>query len=140
MTSRLEARMTPSLLERLTDDQPANSRDPYVSAWEEQRLIRDGIRRDLAVLLNCRRNDSDVPAAFELTRACVLMFGIPDYTAFNLKDTNDQETLRASIERAVRLFEPRLARVAVTFETTEQPEPAIHFHLEAAIVGTHHCF
>lgn len=80
--------------------------------------INSGIKaylcRDLGDLLNTRRAEQDFDIAFEEASNSLLTFGIPDFTSYNLKNTADQEKIRISIERAIRQFEPRLARVKVS--------------------------
>ncbi len=132
MVPRLHQRVAQSLLDRLTDREPLQKKDPYVSPWEEERILRAAIRRDLAALLNCRRA-GELPVEFASAQASLLTFGIPDYTAFNLGNPDDREKLRASIERAVRLFEPRLTRVSVALENETTGVPSVRFHIDALL-------
>jgi type VI secretion system protein ImpF len=130
MNPRTETPLTPSLLDRLTDEQPGVSRDSYLGPWEQQRQVRAAIRRDLTTLLNIRRTD-DIPSEFEQVRASLLTMGILDYTSLNLMNPENQELLRRSIERAIRQFEPRLTRVSVALEIPESRLLTLRFRIDA---------
>src|SRR5204863_4223628 len=90
---------TLSLLDRLTDKQATSS------SWAE---VKAALCEDLAALLNTRRAESDFDASYEQATNSLLTFGVADFTQYNLKNADEQERVRHSIERAIRLFEPRL--------------------------------
>ena len=52
--------------------------------------------------------ERDFDPAYEQATNSLLSFGVTDFTAYNLKSGVDQELVRRSIERSIRLFEPRL--------------------------------
>jgi len=45
----------------------------------------------------------------------------------------EQERVRRSIERAIRLFEPRLTRVTVTLEPLDPLRPLLRFQISALL-------
>lgn len=106
----MEQRVVGSLFDRLTDYEPRNSREAPSTESDRSRLHKDGVARDLTSLLNTRRSESDIPEAFSYTRESVAAYGIQDFTTAPM----DREAIRRAIERAVRLFEPRLSRVQVS--------------------------
>lgn len=106
----MERRVVASLLDRLTDDQPRHLREAPSPELDRLRLHKDSVARDLTNLLNVRRSESDIPEAFSSTRASVAAYGIQDFTTAPM----DREAIRRAVERAVRLFEPRLSRVQVS--------------------------
>ena len=108
--------MRSSLLDRLTDSDAESSFD-----------------RDLAALLNARRQARYLDPAFEQTSNSVLTFGVEDFTSCNLNSTVDQERVRRSIERAIRQFEPRLARAVVSLAQPEPFHPVLSLRVEAEI-------
>src|SRR3982074_3286660 len=108
--------ITLSLLDRLTDLEPASRADARSSPWEEVREYKASLCRDLAAILNTRRSEEVIDPKYEQAFNSVLTFGVADFTSFNLKNSIEQEAVRRSIERAIRQFEPRLARVTVTLE------------------------
>ena len=99
-----------SLFDRLTDYDPRNSREAPRPEWEQLRLQKESVARDLTNLLNVRRSENDIPEEFLQTRESVAAYGIADFTAAPM----DREGIRRIIERTVRLFEPRLSRVQVS--------------------------
>jgi type VI secretion system protein ImpF len=99
-----------SLLDRLTDFEPRNSREIAPPEWEQLREFKNSVARDLTSLLNTRRSENDMPEDFQYTRESVAAYGIQDFTTAPM----DRESIRRAIERSVRIFEPRLARVLVT--------------------------
>jgi type VI secretion system protein ImpF len=119
-----------SFIDRLVDSSEA--RRPK-NSWEQDRELRASLCRDLTDLLNTRRSDRDVDPSFDEAAKSLLMYGIPDFTQFDLKNSADQERVRISIERAIRLFEPRLTRVKVIPEPPNPLNPALHFLIEARL-------
>jgi type VI secretion system lysozyme-like protein len=101
-----------SLLSRLTDLEPRNSREVQPPEWEQIREYKESVARDLTNLLNTRRSEADIPEDFPATRECVAAYGIQDFTVAPM----DREAIRRAVERSVRIFEPRLTRVSVALE------------------------
>src|SRR5271169_307650 len=125
--------MALSLLDRLIDLEPDSKRDARTSDWEEMRQLKAALCRDLAALLNTRRAEEDFPPGYEEATNSLLSFGVIDFTSYNLKGRIDQERVRRSIERAVRLFEPRLARVTVSMEEPDPLRPVLQFQIVATL-------
>lgn len=98
-----------SLFDRLTDFDPRNSREAPPPEWEQLRAYKESVARDLTNLLNVRRSDKDIPEEFVQTRESLAVYGLEDFTTAPM----DREAIRRAVERAVRLFEPRLTRVQV---------------------------
>lgn len=101
----------PSLFDRLTDLDPRNSREVPPPEWEQLQQFKDSVARDLTNLLNTRRSESEIPEEFELTRQSLAAYGLQDFTATPM----DRDAIRRTIESTIRLFEPRLIRVHVSF-------------------------
>jgi type VI secretion system protein ImpF len=116
-----------SLLDRLAAiESPLNR-------WEQRRELERSLCRDLTDLLNTRRAEQDFDAGYEEATNSLLSFGIPDFTSYDLKNTIEQERVRCSIERAIRQFEPRLARVKVLLEKPDLVRPTLRFPVEAQL-------
>jgi type VI secretion system protein ImpF len=118
------ASATLSLLDRLTEKQAA------VSSWTE---VKASLCEDLAALLNTRRAESDFDSSYEQATNSLLTFGVADFTPYNLRNAVEQERVRHSIERAIRLFEPRLSRVTVTLEEPDPLRPVLRFQISALL-------
>jgi type VI secretion system protein ImpF len=122
-----------SLLDRLLDLQPGSRAEAPLSSWEQLREFRASLCRDLSALLNTRRAEQDFDPAYEEATNSLLSFGIADFTSYNLKSGDEQERVRRSIERTIRQFEPRLARVAVAIEEPDPLRPVLRFQIDALL-------
>ncbi len=128
-----QAGNTLSLLDRLLDFQPGSQAEAPLSSWEQLREFKTSLCRDLSALLNTRRAEQDFDPAYEEATNSLLSFGITDFTSYNLKSGDEQEQVRRSIERAIRRFEPRLARVSVSIEEPDPLRPVLQFQIEALL-------
>jgi type VI secretion system protein ImpF len=130
---RPEPRITLSLVDRLIDQEPESSQEMPMGASEEARQMKDALCRDLTALLNTRRAQADFDPSYTESTNSLLTFGIVDFASHNLKSALNQEQVRRSVERAVRQFEPRLSRVAVTMEEPDPLRPALRFQISAVL-------
>ena len=80
------------------------------------------------------RNTKSIPATNRYPIR-LLAFGIADFTSYNLKNSIEQERVRRSMERSIRQFEPRLARVEVTLEEPDPLKPVLRFQVAAVLRG-----
>jgi type VI secretion system protein ImpF len=111
-----DIRVTLSVLDRLLDDDPENSRDAFQSRWESVREFRRSVHRDLDHLLNTRNPHADLKPGFKEVWQSVLVYGMPDFLALNILNDSGLADLREQVATALRRFEPRLADVSVTVE------------------------
>jgi type VI secretion system protein ImpF len=125
--------VTLSILDRLTDLEPDSKREARSSNWENMRELKASLCRDLGFLLNTRRAEDDIDPRYEDACNSLLTFGVADFTSYNLKNGIEQERVRRSIERAIRLFEPRLTRVTVTTEPPDALRPVLRFQIAALL-------
>ena len=109
MSDRMIAeRLQPSLLDRLTDDDPFEVKESRNSRVIDLRQLRDILQRDLAWLLNTSNNSTFIdqetcPNAY----TSVLNYGITD-VAGDFSTGARAEMIRKSIIGAVQTFEPRI--------------------------------
>ncbi|MEO7651271.1 MAG: type VI secretion system baseplate subunit TssE [Bryobacteraceae bacterium] len=122
-----------SLFDRLTDEHPKLTAEVYVSEWEQARLFKDSVSRDLTSLLNVRRKDLHIDPAYEQTKASVLNYGVPDFMSLKLSNSADRERIRVGLELAIRQFEPRLARVSVALDLGNSVHPILRFRVSAML-------
>jgi type VI secretion system protein ImpF len=127
------ARLTLSILDRLTDLDPESTAEPRPHAWEEMRDLKASLCRDLAALLNTRREEQPFDPAYEEAANSVLTYGVTDFTSYTLTNSIEQELVRRSIERAIRQFEPRIIHVNVSLEEPSAVKPVLRFHIEAML-------
>lgn len=130
-----QERLQPSLLDRLTDDEPGKhdeSRDKRVITANR---LRECVTRDIAWLLNCVNLGADEALADypEVARS-VLNFGIPDLTGTALAGV-DAATLQRQLRAALLAFEPRLTastlRVTVNTDGTRMDRQSLVFNIES---------
>lgn len=128
-----EGRVTPSLLDRLTDYTPAIREESPLSRSQAMRALKASLWRDLSVLLNTRRREEEIPAEFSEANQSLLTFGLPDFSSYSLKNPSDQSRLRRAIEGAIRRFEPRLEKVTVVVEEQGETAAGLHFRVDALL-------
>ena len=122
-----------SLLDRLADAAPDSRTEAPPSSWELARQYKESLCRDLAALLNTRRAEQDFDPVWVQATNSLLTFGVTDFTSYNLKNGIEQERVRRSIERSIRLFEPRLGHVTVTLEEPDVLRPVLRFQVAAVL-------
>ena len=125
--------ITLSILDRLTDLEPESSGEAASSRWEDLRAAKASLCRDLAAILNTRRAEDEIDPKYEEVNNSLLTFGVTDFTSYNLLNGIEQERVRRSVERAIRLFEPRLTRVTVTLEPSDPLRPMLRFQISALL-------
>jgi type VI secretion system protein ImpF len=117
-----QERLQPSLLDRLTDENPQSgieARDQRMISWQR---LRDAVRRDLTWLLNCVHLEAtDDLSAWPLIARSTLNFGIPETSGVPVANIN-VEALQKRVRQAILDFEPRLVRSKLTVTVEKQPE------------------
>jgi type VI secretion system protein ImpF len=117
-----QERLQPSLLDRLTDENPQSgveSRDQRMVSWQR---LRDAVRRDLAWLLNCVHLDATQDlSAWPLVARSTVNYGLPETTGVPLANV-DVDTLQKRVRQAVLDFEPRLLRNKLTVTIEKDTE------------------
>jgi len=102
-------RLQPSLLDRLTDDDPASKKESRQERVLSVRQYRNAVLRDLIWLLNT--SSERLPAEdledFPYVADSVLNYGIPDLTG-TLTSSVIPAEMEQRILRAINNFEPRI--------------------------------
>jgi type VI secretion system protein ImpF len=107
-------RLQPSLLDRLSDDEPNNTVEPRERRVLSLRTLREGVLRDLAWLLNSTNLLSVIDAGkLPHLANSVLNYGVPDLSGNSVSNLNISH-LERGIRQAIWDFEPRLVRSTVT--------------------------
>jgi len=104
-----QERLQPSLLDRLTDDEPDSTRESRGRRVLSMQRLRAAVLRDLASLLNTGHLEAieDLEPYPEVI-ASVLNFGMPDITGLSIAGT-DTAGLEKAVRDAIVKFEPRIA-------------------------------
>ncbi|NUO71546.1 MAG: type VI secretion system baseplate subunit TssE [Frateuria sp.] len=130
-----QERLQPSLLDRLTDEEPGKQEESREKRVISATRLRDCVARDISWLLNCVSLGSGVELDDypEVARS-VLNFGIPDLTGMALAGV-DASVLQRQLREALLAFEPRLTgstlRVAVNTNTKRMDQQSLVFNIES---------
>jgi type VI secretion system protein ImpF len=127
------ARSLPSLLDRLTDDDPAERRDAEHKRFASTKQLRDSVLRDLSWLLNSVRLSSvQELSGFPQVAKSVLNFGLPDLTG-RMASSVDRPELERQLCQAIRHFEPRLLPQTVVVQVVTAAHESRHNNLQLSI-------
>ncbi|MDR0478988.1 MAG: type VI secretion system baseplate subunit TssE [Burkholderiaceae bacterium] len=101
-------RLQPTLLDRLTDHNPARHKDTASELVISRQQLRQIIMRDLGWLLNATNMESEVDFEFlPDARRSAINFGLPAFSGRHATDVK-LETLQAELREAIIQFEPRI--------------------------------
>lgn len=130
-------RLQPSLLDRLTDDAPTNSRESRDKRVMSLQQIRDAVQRDLASLMNagCLSAIEDLEP-YPYVQHSVINYGIPDLAGSTVADA-DTASIERLLHQAISDFEPRILpntlKVRVVTNPDEMHRRAMIFEIEGKI-------
>lgn len=127
-----EYRVTLSILDRLIDLDPRESREAPRSRSADLRELKAAVRRDLEWLLNSRSFIELAPGMDESVKS-VANYGLPDITGMSAENPNEQKRLLKAVEEALRTFEPRFLGLVVTMEPPSPTERSMKFRIEAQL-------
>lgn len=130
-------RLQPSLLDRLTDNDPERKQESRDSRVLSPSRLRDCVRRDLAWLFNTTHLQAMQDLEdYQLAAHSVLNFGMPDMAGRTLSGVNGP-MLEQEIRRAILDFEPRLVakslRVRLVTDDKRMNHNAMTFDIEAEL-------
>ena len=92
-----EIRITPSVLDRLLDDRPEETREAPAGRQTSLRLLKLAVKRELEWLLNTRANPEGVPEGLTEVARSLAAYGLPDFTTATVKNSEDQNRLREAV-------------------------------------------
>ncbi|MEN8130697.1 MAG: type VI secretion system baseplate subunit TssE [Pseudomonadota bacterium] len=128
-----QERLQPSLLDRLTDDEPGNQKESRDKRVLSVRKLRECIKRDLAWLLNTG-NLSDVQdlSDYPLVAESVVNYGMRDITGQSASNA-DTGSLERHLRQVILSYEPRILRNSLRVHvvtTDEMSANALRFEIE----------
>ena len=126
-----EVTFLPSVLDRLLDDGPNTVAARPRSRAQQLLELRNAVRRDLEALLNSHQCCFVLPAELAELPKSLLEYGIPDFLTMNVVAESAREKFRASVEDAIRRFEPRFKMVRVTLVEDTAADRTLRFRIEA---------
>ena len=120
-------RLQPSLLDRLTDEEPLNKAESTDKRVLNKAQLRQCVLRDLAWLLNTSNNELEINTeSYPEVARSVVNFGIRSFSGTRLSDI-DLIELEKHVRRAILDFEPRI--LAATLEVKAlATEDLTHHH------------
>lgn len=126
--------IVPSILDRLLDNEPANSREPVTNHFQSFRSLEASVARDLELLLNTKQEALDeVPAEFAEVSRSLVTYGLPDFTVYSLDSIDDRRRILRAVEQVIANFEPRLLNVRVAIEPPRDHDRGLRFRIEALL-------
>jgi type VI secretion system protein ImpF len=129
-----EARITPSVLDRLIDYEPEMSREAIASRSKSMRQLKQSVKRDLEWLLNTRQTAGAFSPELREVATSLAAFGLPDFTSVSVKSPADRLRMQRALEAAINIFEPRLEGVIVTLQPMENSlQQSMHFRVDARL-------
>jgi type VI secretion system protein ImpF len=105
--------LTPSLLDRLLDDEPNREEEGPLTEQATLLLVKHGLQRDVENLLNSRRSIQSISPSFEELADSLVNYGLSRPHSSEVKRLRSQASLCQLIADTIRRFEPRLQEVRV---------------------------
>ncbi len=126
-------RLVPSLLDRLTDDNPFQRLEPRDARVASSVNLRYSIQRDLEWLFNTTQLASDIDLSpYPEVKSSVLNYGIPDLGGLTNKSAEEIEDV---LHDAITAFEPRLIKDTLLVTIVESNKPRRANRLDFQIEG-----
>jgi type VI secretion system protein ImpF len=133
----LQERLQPSLLDRLTDEDPSITKESRQKRVMSVSTLRDVMLRDLGWLMNATSHPLLKDAKkFPHTSHSVLNFGRPDLTGKTLRDA-DLDQVESELKQAILDFEPRILAstltVRISMEKGRHATRNLRFEIEGSL-------
>lgn len=129
---RADQPLMPSLLDRLLDYDPENSREAQPSRNQVLRDLKQTLRRDLENLLNTRRYIVTPDSGLKELKQSLLNYGLPDFLGLNMSAPKDREEFCRQLQIVIKQCEPRFKTVKVHLLTNAEPlDRTLRFRIDA---------
>jgi type VI secretion system protein ImpF len=126
--------LVPSVLDRLIDERPDESREAPKSRNQVMREVKLSLQRDLENLLNTRRRATGWPADLTELELSLASYGIPDIAGADLGSSENREQFARTVAETIRRFEPRFQQVNVSMLQNADPmERTLRFRIDALL-------
>jgi type VI secretion system protein ImpF len=124
--------ITPSLLDRLTDENRKLPRDTPKQYLTKLKEFKESVLRDVSFLLNARTTGI-IGSDFPNCARSVLAYGLPDITSRSGQSIEERGQIRREIQSAIERFEPRLKQVYVKAIQPQPGDTQLRFSISAAL-------
>lgn len=134
---RQQERLQPSLLDRLTDEEPDKKKEARSQRVLSLKKLRESIKRDLAWLLNAANlaSTEDLEAYPEVAHS-VLNYGMPDLAGHTVADL-DITQMERLLQQVIVDFEPRIlkntVKVRLVVDEQKMSHNAVIFEIEGQL-------
>jgi type VI secretion system protein ImpF len=135
----LKEQLQPSLLDRLTDDNPENSQEAASKQIIGEKQFKNAVIRDLGWLMNavsmevCESLDE-----YPEVKTSVLNYGMPDLTGKTSSNIDVRE-LESGLKDAILRYEPRIIskslRVRVRTNYAAMSHNSVVFDIQGSVFG-----
>ena len=128
-------RLQPSLLDRLTDDEPDRQQESREQRVLSMNRLRESVLRDLAWLFNATRmvDDEDIEH-YPCAARSVINYGLPPLSGVTARSL-DLNELERNLRQAITDFEPRIYRNSLRVHAALTEERMSHNALTFEIEG-----
>ncbi|MFK5949735.1 MAG: type VI secretion system baseplate subunit TssE [Methylococcales bacterium] len=127
-------RLQPSLLDRLTDNEPHSQQESREKRVLSMHRLRQSVLRDISWLLNADSMESVVDLSdYPEVAKSVLNYGIKDLAGRTVAGTN-LSSIEKAIKQAINIYEPRILPNSLTIQvllSDEMNHQALSFDIEA---------
>ncbi|MCE9535052.1 MAG: type VI secretion system baseplate subunit TssE, partial [Nitrospirae bacterium] len=124
-------RLLASVFDRLIEIKPNEEATPQNPQSLSLSELQANVFRDLQSLLNSRQALTEPLEEGAELRQSVIAFGLPDICNVNPDNLDQQASIRAAVEEAIRLFEPRLSNIVVTTAGASQSDRSLRMTVKA---------
>jgi type VI secretion system protein ImpF len=122
-------RLTPVLLDRLTDHSPHEKREADGAFMLTRSLLRESVLRDLRWLLNTTNLEASVDLApYARVRESVLNFGAGALAGLRMSEI-EWSDIERTIREAILTFEPRIVADSLQVKCVENDDALAHHNL-----------
>ncbi|MES9825576.1 MAG: type VI secretion system baseplate subunit TssE [Candidatus Thiodiazotropha endolucinida] len=134
-TAKQQNQLQPSLLDRLTDDEPGKTRESQDKRIISMRRLRQMVMRDLAWLLNTTNlSTTEDLTAYPEVEHSVLNYGLTELSG-HLVTGMDLARLERLVRQAIQDYEPRILPQSVRVRSIRDSGKESHNRLMFEIEG-----
>ncbi|MEW8682388.1 MAG: type VI secretion system baseplate subunit TssE [Candidatus Thiodiazotropha endolucinida] len=134
-TAKQQNQLQPSLLDRLTDDEPGKTRESQDKRIISMRRLRQMVMRDLAWLLNTTNlSTTEDLTAYPEVEHSVLNYGLTELSG-HLVTRMDLARLERLVRQAIQDYEPRILPQSVRVRSIRDSGKESHNRLMFEIEG-----
>ncbi|MFT6301576.1 MAG: type VI secretion system protein ImpF [Granulosicoccus sp.] len=132
-------RLLPSLIDRLTDDQPGEREESRHQRASNIGSLRESVLRDLEWLMNTVNLESVIDFdSYPELKSTVLNYGMPGFSGATINAVKSGE-IRNLLKLAIETFEPRIMKNTLRVSLIEDEEMvnphAVAFQIEGTMWG-----